>query len=337
MGTTLRTDGYGCAEAPCRRRTNGVSNVARRRPWLLLARTNQARTVIALQAMSRTRRQQNQASASQPRGAYSAAPTRGARLAPSKQVTLMPKSARVRLSPCSPIKKALDERKGPKNNKRKWGDASFVHAARAFELGAGHGGAPVYSDELLAPESASRQPLRLLATCNLSVHADVAAAHPTIKQLQTQKLALKVWQLEPCGPAAFLPGEVTVGQVQPASVMISGAIVPTIRPLMCAEADMSGGAKSSAGFDLLEKFLADDDLLALCKLRTVETQACQNNSTSTFKREHSEVIVLYTSSSKLGAEYLGDSGENTIIGKKHLRAAFVSVGCAKTAGYMMDM
>jgi len=226
----------------------------------------------------------------------------------------------------SPIKKALDERKGPKNNKRKWGDASFVHAARALRLRQGHQGTPVFSDEMLTTETtsnAARQPLRLLAKCNLSVHADMLQAHPALKQLPVQGLTMAVYQLHPVGPAAYLPAEVTISRMEPASILQTNGIIPILRPLMCVVADAEAGAQNSAGFDVLEKVLSSPEQLGVLVLRTIETQACQNNQTSTFKREREEVIVLYSSTSKIATKEFQDDDEGIVIGGKHLRAAFV--------------
>jgi len=219
----------------------------------------------------------------------------------------------------SPIKKAIDERKGPKNNKRKWGDASFVHAARALNLRQGHQGTPIYS-EMIASEGAARQPLRLLAKCKLSVHADMVQAHPALKQLPAQGLMLAVYQLYPCGPAAYLPAEVTLSRVEPVSTLQTNGITTVNRPLMCVVADAADGDKNSAGFEVLEKALASPEQLGFLVLRTIETQACQNNQTSTFKREREEVLVLYSNASK---ECMGDADESLVIGCKHLGAAFV--------------
>ena len=238
---------------------------------------------------------------------------------------------------CSPIKKVNDERKGPKNNKRKYGDARFVHAAWAVELRQGHHSMPTYSDELIADESPTRQPMRLLSACSLSINPDLANAHPGLKSLNGHKIELKVWQLEQgAGPAALLPCEVTVSRIEPASVLRTNpdSILPVLRPLMCVVADRDRGGKKCAGFDVLENFLTAEDQLAFLKVRTVETQTCQQNQTSTFTRESEEIIALYSSSSKAGREHLGCNDENVLLKPKHLRAAFVNAnpGVKSTEG-----
>jgi hypothetical protein len=237
----------------------------------------------------------------------------------------------------SPIKKVVDERKGPKNNKRKWGDASFVQAARVHELQKGHHGTPVYSHEIISSESPAlarageprqaeaRQPLRLLAKCKVSIHADLCKSFPALKRLPAQGLTLAVYQLARAGPAAYLPSEVVISRVQSAVVLKTNEILPTVRPLMCVVADAESGGKNSQGFEVLENFLASQDQLGLVALRSVETPACHNNQTSTFKRECEEVLLLHSSTSVLGREFLGDIDEKFAIAPKHLRAAFVHV------------
>jgi hypothetical protein len=230
----------------------------------------------------------------------------------------------------SPIKKPLEERNARgKNNKRKWGDASFVHAARALELREGHQGTPVYSNELLGSESPARRPLRLLSKCRFSVDADIVKAHPALKQLPAQGITLAVYQLSSAGPAAYLPAQVKMSRVEPVSILRSSGIEPTLRPLLCVVADADGDGKNAAGFDALEKFLGAEEQLGFLVLRTIETQACQNNQTSTFKREREEIIALYSNASKLGKQHF-DADESLVISCKHLRAAFVSMPNGKS-------
>ena len=225
----------------------------------------------------------------------------------------------------------MDERKGPKNNKRKWGDALFVQAARALEVQKGHHGTPVYSDDILANNSPARQPLRLLGKCRLSVHADLCKVHTALKRLPAQGLTLAVYQLgRSGGPAAFLPSEATASRMESATITKTDEIGTIIRPLMCVVAEGEGGGKNNEGFDVLEKFLASHDQVCLVTLRTIETPTCQNNQTSTFKREADEVLMLYSSTSTAVKEFLGQTDEEFVIGAKHLRAAFVF--CPTSAG-----
>lgn len=219
----------------------------------------------------------------------------------------------------------MDERKGHKNNKRKWGDALFVQAARAHELQEGHHGTPVYSNEIITSESPARQPLRLLAKCKVLIHADLCKSYPALKRLPAQGLTLAVYQLARAGPAAYLPSEVTLSRVESAALLKTKEILPTVRPLMCLVADAESGGKNSQSFEELENFLACQDQLGLVPLRTIETPACQNNQTSPYKRESEEIFLMHSSASLLCKEFLGDNGENFAIGPKHLRAAFVHV------------
>lgn len=200
-------------------------------------------------------------------------------------------------------------------------------AARAVELGNVHQGMPIYSDDMMASESPARQPLRLLSKCKFSVHADIVKAHPMLNQLPAHGLTLSVYQIYPAGPAAWLPSEVTMSRLEPVSILKTNSILPIIRPLMCVVADGDDGGTNTAGLDVLEKFLAGhggaEERIGMLVLRTLETQTCQFNQTSTFKREREEVIAMYSSTSKVGKEFLGDLDENVVFGPKHLRAAFV--------------
>lgn len=205
-----------------------------------------------------------------------------------------------------------------------------MHAARALELREGHQGTPVYSDELLASESPARRPLRLLSKCRFSVDADIVKAHPALKQVPPQGITLAVYQLSASGPAAYLPAEVKMSRVEPVSILKSpSTLEPTLRPLLCVVADADSGGKNTAGFDALEKFLGAQEQLGFLVLRTIETQACQNNQTSTFKREREEIIALYSNASKLGKQVFG-TDESLVISCKHLRAAFVSMASGKS-------
>ena len=208
-----------------------------------------------------------------------------------------------------------------------------MHAARALELREGHQGTPVYSNELLVSESPARRPLRLLSKCRFSVDADIVKAHPALKQLPVQGITLAVYQLSTAGPAAYLPAQVKMSRVEPVSILQdkSSAIAPALRPLLCVVADADGDGKNAAGFDALEKFLGAEEQLGFLVLRTIETQACQNNQTSTFKREREEIIALYSNASKLGKQHFSSGmDERLVISCKHLRAAFVSMPNGKS-------